>query len=74
VNLTVILITILWLIFQQFKRIAYYCLIIGWLSGKEALYMESLTEEQIGQDIVEALKKFLNKKDIPQPRKIIRYM
>jgi hypothetical protein len=26
--------------------------------------MESLTEEQIGQDIVEALKKFLNKKDI----------
>jgi hypothetical protein len=34
--------------------------------------MESLTEEQIGQDIVEALKKFLNKKDIPQPRKIIR--
>lgn len=46
--------------------------LVGWLSGKEALYMESLTEEQIGQDIVEALKKFLNKKDIPQPRKIIR--
>ncbi|VDI27373.1 spermine oxidase [Mytilus galloprovincialis] len=34
--------------------------------------MESLTEEQIGQDIVEALKKFLSKKDIPQPRKVIR--
>lgn len=66
-NLPVILITILY-----FNSFIYYCLIIGWLSGKEALYMESLTEEQIGQDIVEALKKFLNKKDIPQPRKVIR--
>jgi len=67
-NLLVILITILY--FNSLK--VYYCLIIGWLSGKEALYMESLTEEQIGQDIVEALKKFLNKKHIPQPRKVIR--
>ncbi|XP_021378631.1 spermine oxidase-like [Mizuhopecten yessoensis] len=46
--------------------------LVGWLSGKEALYMESLTEEQVGQDIVSFLKKFLKKKDIPQPKKVIR--
>ncbi|KAJ8311839.1 hypothetical protein KUTeg_010611 [Tegillarca granosa] len=46
--------------------------IIAWLSGKEALYMESLTEEQVGQDLVEVLKKILRKTDIPQPSKVTR--
>lgn len=46
-------------------------ILVGWLSGKEAVYMESLTEEQIGEDCVKVLKKVL-KKDIPSPIKIIR--
>nr|KAG5705245.1 hypothetical protein BaRGS_011271 [Batillaria attramentaria] len=46
-------------------------ILVGWLSGKEALYMESLTEEQIAEDCVKVLKKVL-KKDIPAPLRIIR--
>ncbi|KAK7109291.1 spermine oxidase-like isoform X2 [Littorina saxatilis] len=46
-------------------------ILVGWLSGKEALFMESLTEEQIGEDCVEVLKKML-KKDIPPPVRVIR--
>ena len=45
---------------------------VGWLSGKEALYMESLNEDQIAEDLVEVLKKFLQKDHIPAPSKIIR--
>lgn len=44
---------------------------VGWLSGREAIYIESLTEEQIGNDCVAVLKKFL-KKDIPSPKRVIR--
>lgn len=46
--------------------------VAGWLSGKEALYMESLTEDQIAEDLVEVLKKFLQKDHIPSPSKIVR--
>ncbi|XP_045190327.2 spermine oxidase-like [Mercenaria mercenaria] len=42
----------------------------GWVCGKEALYMESLSEEQIAQDCQKVLKGFL-KKDIPLPSKTI---
>ena len=43
----------------------------GWLCGKEALYMESMSEEQIAADCQNLLKKFL-KKDIPKPNKVLR--
>lgn len=46
--------------------------VAGWLSGTEALYMESLTEDQIAEDLVEVLKKFLQKDHIPSPSKIVR--
>ncbi|XP_067656296.1 spermine oxidase-like isoform X1 [Haliotis asinina] len=46
--------------------------IMGWLSGKEALFMESLTEEEIGEDCVNVLKKFLRKDDIPPPKRVLR--
>lgn len=35
--------------------------------------MESLTEDQIAEDLVEVLKKFLQKDHIPSPSKIVRY-
>ena len=47
-------------------------LISGWLCGKEALYMESLSDEQIAVDCQNVLKKFLKKDDIPKPNKIVR--
>ncbi|XP_076465611.1 spermine oxidase-like isoform X2 [Babylonia areolata] len=46
-------------------------ILVGWLSGKEALYMESLTEEKIGHDCAEVLKKVL-KKHVPVPVRILR--
>ncbi|KAL8572691.1 hypothetical protein ACOMHN_049820 [Nucella lapillus] len=46
-------------------------ILVGWLSGKEALFMESLTEEQIGEDCIKALKNIL-KKDIPAPIRVLR--
>ncbi|KAL4231475.1 hypothetical protein ACF0H5_009052 [Mactra antiquata] len=45
--------------------------VTGWLCGKEAIYMESLSEEQIAEDCRNVLQKFL-KKDIPLPSKVIR--
>ncbi|KAK3582765.1 hypothetical protein CHS0354_015292 [Potamilus streckersoni] len=47
-------------------------LLIGWVCGKEALYMESLSEEEIGEDCVNILRKFLKKPDISAPKKVIR--
>jgi len=52
-------------------EVAHENLITGWLCGKEALYMESLSEEQIANDCCNVLKKFL-KKDIPLPTRVIR--
>lgn len=46
-------------------------LLSAWVCGKEALYMESITEEQIAEDCQKILKGFL-KKDIPLPSKTIR--
>lgn len=45
--------------------------VTGWLSGKEALFMESLTEEEIGADCVAVLKRLL-KRDVPAPVRVIR--
>ncbi|XP_052771740.1 spermine oxidase-like [Mya arenaria] len=45
--------------------------ISAWVCGKEALYMESLSEDQIASDIRDVLQKFL-KKDIPAPSRVIR--
>ncbi|XP_050397042.1 spermine oxidase [Patella vulgata] len=47
-------------------------ILVGWLSGKEALYMESLTEDQIAEDCRDLLRKFLNRNDIPLPKRVIR--
>ena len=56
---------------MPFLVMVYTC-ISGWLCGKEAMYMESLSEEQIAVDCQAILKKFL-KKDIPKPNKVLRY-
>ncbi|KAL8558515.1 hypothetical protein ACOMHN_038839 [Nucella lapillus] len=46
-------------------------ILVGWLSGKEALYMESLTEEEVGRDCAQVLKKVL-KKEVPAPVRVLR--
>lgn len=50
----------------------YTNVLLGWLCGTCALYMESLTEEQVGRDCVKVLSKFLKKPNIPMPKKVIR--
>ncbi|CAH1257564.1 PAOX [Branchiostoma lanceolatum] len=41
--------------------------LLGWISGREAEYMETLSEEEIADTFVGLLKKFTGKEDIPQP-------
>ncbi|KAI8485057.1 hypothetical protein Bbelb_371630 [Branchiostoma belcheri] len=41
--------------------------LLGWISGKEAEYMETLSEEEISNTFVSILKKFMGKEDIPKP-------
>lgn len=45
--------------------------LIGWLSGREAEYMEKLSEEAVGEATVEVLSKFL-KKTTPVMPKLVR--
>ncbi|GAB1603984.1 spermine oxidase-like [Argonauta hians] len=42
--------------------------LLGWLCGSNALYMESLTEEQVGKDCAKVLSKFLQNQNIPLPK------
>lgn len=44
----------------------------GWLSGKEALFMETLTDEEVMQDMNKVLKMFLQTQSIPNMTKVIR--
>ncbi|XP_035674127.1 kinesin-like protein KIF11 [Branchiostoma floridae] len=41
--------------------------LLGWISGKEAEYMETLSEEEISNTFLSLLKKFTGKDDIPKP-------
>jgi spermine oxidase len=47
--------------------------LMGWLSGQEAEYMETLTDEEVGRQCVAVLKAFLSKtKPVPQLKKVTR--
>lgn len=46
-------------------------ILVGWLSGKQAIFMESLTDQQVSDDCVAVLKRVL-RRDIPHPIRIIR--
>ena len=49
-------------------------LLLGWLSGKEAEYVEMLTDEEVGRRCVETLKAFLGKtKSVPNLKKVTRF-
>ncbi|KAK6638659.1 hypothetical protein RUM43_006926 [Polyplax serrata] len=43
-------------------------LILGWISGKEARYMETLPEQVVGEKCTQILRKFLNDPYIPLPK------
>jgi len=46
----------------------------GWLSGRESEYMETLSDEEVGQKCVEMLKSFLGKvRKVPTLKKVTRY-
>ncbi|XP_023239948.1 spermine oxidase-like [Centruroides sculpturatus] len=46
-------------------------IILAWISGKEAEYMETLTEEEISNALTSTLQKFLNDPYIPKPCQVI---
>ncbi|GLV31115.1 uncharacterized protein CBL_12189 [Carabus blaptoides fortunei] len=46
-------------------------LLLGWISGKEAEYLETLPSDVIADKCTELLRKFLNDPFIPKPKKCI---
>jgi spermine oxidase len=47
-------------------------LLLGWISGKEAEYMETLDDKVVSDKCTELLKKFLKDPCIPSPRRCVR--
>lgn len=47
-------------------------LLLGWISGKEAEYMETLDDKTVSDKCTELLKKFLKDPCIPYPRRCVR--
>lgn len=47
-------------------------LILGWISGKEAEYMETLDDKTVADKCTELLKKFLKDPYIPHPKRCVR--
>ena len=43
-----------------------------WIAGAETNYMETLSEETIGNVCVKLLRQFLNNSSIPTPKKILK--
>lgn len=47
-------------------------LLLGWISGKEAEYMETLDDKTVADKCTELLKKFLKDPCIPSPKRCVR--
>jgi hypothetical protein len=43
-------------------------LLLGWISGREAEYMETLTDVHVGDMCTYILRKFLNDPFVPKPK------
>ncbi|XP_028038016.1 peroxisomal N(1)-acetyl-spermine/spermidine oxidase isoform X1 [Bombyx mandarina] len=46
-------------------------LLLGWVSGKEAEYMETLSMEEVAETCTKILRKFLNDPFVPEPQKCV---
>ncbi|XP_059057438.1 spermine oxidase [Achroia grisella] len=46
-------------------------LLLGWVSGKEAEYMETLSMEDVGTTCTKILRKFLNDPFVPEPQRCV---
>lgn len=46
-------------------------LLLGWVSGKEAEYMETLSMEEVSSTCTKILRKFLNDPFVPEPQKCV---
>ncbi|GFQ64744.1 hypothetical protein TNCT_196611 [Trichonephila clavata] len=47
-------------------------ILLGWIGGKEAIMMESIDEETVGNVCSDLLRIFLKRPDIPNPNKVLR--
>ncbi len=43
----------------------------GWLSGREAEYIETLTEEEVGNKCVETMKQILKVSELPKLKRVV---
>jgi hypothetical protein len=46
-------------------------LLLGWVSGREAEYMESLEHEAVGEKCTEILRLFLGDPFVPKPKRCV---
>lgn len=46
----------------------------GWIGGREAEHMETLSEMEIGQACTKVLRLFLGQQDIPFPKNVYKYV
>ena len=46
--------------------------LVGWIHGRAAEYMETLDEEEVKQTCTSILRKFLNRDDLPAPERVLR--
>ena len=49
-------------------------IVTGWLSGREAEFIETLTEEEVGEKCVETIKQVLKTTDIPKLKRVVMYV
>lgn len=58
------------------KKISFFeaiadSVLIGWLCGREAEYMETLSEDEIGRQCIDVLKAMLKKDSLPPLRRVV---
>ena len=50
----------------------YENLLLVWISGEEANFIENLPEDEIADRMTEILKKLFQNQNIPKPKKILK--
>lgn len=46
--------------------------LVAWISGRAAVHVETLSDEEVGQTCTTILRQFLNNSDVPEPSRILR--
>src|SRR6266487_3754359 len=55
---------------SAFSKITDHCL-MGWVTGKESQFLETMTEKQVGEDCTRLLRRFLANEQFPHPDRVL---